>query len=135
MRIRPHGLPRRTLCGSGAWSLHVLVLLVAALLPSHSVLAAFQDNGAKRPVAARDQALPPRIPWTSSRVAGSPDPPPPYEVRRLFGGLKFKDPVDICVAPGSGRVFVAEQAGKVFSFTPEQTGTRPELAVDLASFN
>ena len=31
-----------------------------------------------------------RVPWTTSRVVGSPDPPPPFKVVRAFPNLKFK---------------------------------------------
>src|SRR5258706_6071236 len=46
----------------------------------------------------------PRPPWTSNRVAGSPNPPAPYTVERLFPKLTFTNPVDIAVLPGSDRL-------------------------------
>src|SRR6266850_430162 len=57
-----------------------------------------------------------RVPWTTSRISGSPDPPPLYQVLRVFPKLQFKDPVDFEELPGSDRLVLAEQAGKLFSF-------------------
>ncbi len=66
-----------------------------------------------------------RIPWLSSRVIGSPEPPPPYQVERVFPQVKFKDPVDLCAAPGSDRLFTAVLAGKVYSFKNDPSATSP----------
>lgn len=54
-----------------------------------------------------------RTEWTSSRLHGTPEPPPPYRAEPAFPGLKFTRPLDLCSAPGTGRLFVAEQAGKI----------------------
>jgi putative heme-binding domain-containing protein len=58
----------------------------------------------------------PRVPWTSNRVVGSPNPPAPYTVERHYPKLKFDRPVDIALIPGSDRLFVLEQGGKLHSF-------------------
>ena len=39
--------------------------------------------------AAGPPARAARTPWTTSRVVGSPDPPPPFRVVRAFPNLKF----------------------------------------------
>ena len=57
-----------------------------------------------------------RTPWTTSRVVGSPDPPPPFKVVRAFPNLKFEHPLLIARCPGSDRLFVGEQAGVLYSF-------------------
>ncbi len=57
-----------------------------------------------------------RTPWTSNRVVGSPNPPAPYTVERLFPKLHFNNPVDLALLPGSDRLLVLEQGGKLFSF-------------------
>ncbi len=91
--------------------------------------------GLIHPVAlsAAEPAPPPakRDAWANSRVSGSPDPAPPYRVEPAFPRLKFEHPLDITSAPGSDRLFVAEQGGKIFSF-PNDPGTEtPDLVVDL----
>jgi hypothetical protein len=55
-----------------------------------------------------------RVPWTTSHVAGSPDPPAPYTVEPAFPQLTFNRPLVITNAPGTGRLFVAEQDGNNF---------------------
>src|SRR5262245_37844469 len=57
-----------------------------------------------------------RVPWTTSKVIGSPEPPPPYKTERAFARLKFFEPLDISQPTGSDRFYVAERKGKIFSF-------------------
>ncbi|MEZ6129889.1 MAG: PQQ-dependent sugar dehydrogenase [Planctomycetaceae bacterium] len=57
-----------------------------------------------------------RTAWTASKITGTPDPPPPYIVEPAFQELTFRQPLDLCVAPGSNRLFVAEQRGTIQSF-------------------
>lgn len=73
----------------------------------------------------------PRPPWNSNHVSGSPNLPPPCTVEQAFPGIKFDGPVDLAFAPGSQRLFVAEQAGKLSSFDTRRPGVSPELAIDL----
>src|SRR5271166_2031721 len=51
-----------------------------------------------------------RTPWTTSRLLGSPDPPPPFKVVRVFPKLKFEHPLLIARYPGSNRLIVGEQS-------------------------
>ncbi|MEW6301872.1 MAG: PQQ-dependent sugar dehydrogenase [Verrucomicrobiota bacterium] len=64
-----------------------------------------------------------RTPWTTSRVFGSPNPPAPYRIEPAYPNLKFASPVDAAMMPGSDRMFVLEQRGKLYSFI-----ARPEVA-------
>ena len=73
----------------------------------------------------------PRPPWTSNRVIGSPNPPAPYTVERLFPKLAFTNPVDIAVLPGSERLLVLEQAGKLLSFPNRPDVDRTDLVFDF----
>ncbi len=74
-----------------------------------------------------------RTPWTTSRLTGSPDPPAPYAVQRVFPHLSFDQPVEMAAAPGGDRLFVMEVGGKVFSFPNTPQAKQPDLAIDLAS--
>src|SRR5262245_58469743 len=83
-----------------------------------------------------DSASPPvgidkRIPWTTSRLTGSPEAPPPYQTERVFLKLKFHFPVTITRAPGSERLFVVELLGKIYSFPEEQDCETPDLFLDV----
>ncbi len=71
-----------------------------------------------------------RKPWTTSRVMGSPDPPPPFKVVRAFPNLKFDHPLLLARAPGSDRLFVGEQAGVLYSFI-DRPDAKAELFFDL----
>ena len=73
-----------------------------------------------------------RLPWTTSRVVGSPEPPLPYVTERAFPSLKFNNSLDLVAAPGSDRLFIVEQSGKIFSFLDRQDATKADLVVDLA---
>src|SRR5262245_56812251 len=61
-----------------------------------------------------------RTSWTTSRVVGSPDPPAPFKVVRVFPNLKFQNPLLIARIPGSNRFVVGEQAGILYSFNGDR---------------
>jgi putative heme-binding domain-containing protein len=68
--------------------------------------------------------------WTTSRVVGSPDPPPPYKIVRAFPNLKFNHPLLMARCPGSDRLFVGEQDGVLHSFV-DRPDAKAELFFDL----
>lgn len=73
-----------------------------------------------------------RVPWTTSKVKGSPEPSLPYETEHAFPQLKFNQPLAIATAPGQKRFFVAERKGKIFSFPFEDQATsQKDLFFDL----
>lgn len=72
-----------------------------------------------------------RVPWTTSKVIGSPEPPPPYRTERAFAKLKFFEPLDMAQPAGSNRLFVAERKGKVFSFENKADVEQADLVLDL----
>jgi uncharacterized repeat protein (TIGR03806 family) len=73
-----------------------------------------------------------RVAWTTSRITGSPEPPLPYVTERVFPTLKFNQCLDISSVPGSDRLYVVEQSGKVFSFPNKPDVKAADLVVDLA---
>ena len=107
-----------------------MLLLVSAIIGGQACLG---GHAVRTGCGAADTDSPARIPWTKSRIIGSPDPPAPYEVEAAFPRLSFQEPVDICTAPGSKRYFVVERAGKIYSFGADQGEPRAELFLDLAS--
>ena len=72
-----------------------------------------------------------RIPWTTSRVHGTPDPPSPYQTRRAFPELRFDEPLGMARASGVERLFVFERSGRVFSFVPREDVASSELFLDV----
>jgi putative heme-binding domain-containing protein len=81
-------------------------------------------------VRAAESDVPARLPWATSSVVGSPDPPPPLKVVRAFANLKFEKPLLVARCPGSNRLFVGEQAGVLYSFANHPDATA-ELFCDL----
>jgi uncharacterized repeat protein (TIGR03806 family) len=70
--------------------------------------------GVRRETVAEAPKAPPygierRIPLTTSRVIGSPDPPLPYRVRRVFPKLRLDFPVAVVRQPGSERLLLITQ--------------------------
>jgi uncharacterized repeat protein (TIGR03806 family) len=88
-------------------------------------------------VRGDDRKAPPaderRIPWTASRMAGTPEPPPPYTIEPAFPRLKFEKPVLIVPAMGTDRLFVGQLGGKVVSFPNDPACAKADLAIDLAA--
>jgi putative heme-binding domain-containing protein len=74
-----------------------------------------------------------RIPWTTSRIHGTPEPPPPFAVERIFPGLTFNKPVDIQQIPGSDRLVVLEEFGRLLSFVPGEE--KADVFGELAAFD
>ncbi len=66
--------------------------------------------------AAHDPAEPPygidhRVPWTRSRVVGSPNPPPPFHAVRAFPKLTFNQPLYVKTEPGTDDMIVISHGG------------------------
>lgn len=72
-----------------------------------------------------------RVPWTTSRLIGSPDPTPPYRLTLAFPQFKFKEPVFIAQDPLSDRLFIAEYGGRILSFFPNDPTGKKDLFLDL----
>lgn len=110
-----------------AWvPLRLLAVLVAAI--SFGV-SGISDAGAGE---SRAGAGATRVPWTQSRIIGSPEPPLPLVLERVYPQLEFDKPVSIHPLPGSQRLVVCEQGGKIYSFDRH---AEPAAADLLADFN
>jgi uncharacterized repeat protein (TIGR03806 family) len=72
-----------------------------------------------------------RVPWTGSKLTGTPEPPPPYTVEPAFPRLKHEFPVVMVRAEGTGRLFVGELHGRIVSFPNDPGCTRADLAIDV----
>jgi putative heme-binding domain-containing protein len=82
---------------------------------------------------ARPFGIEKRVAWTTSRITGSPEPPHPYRVERVFPKLAFKNPLLLTNAPGTERLFVGEQAGKLYSFPKDPARDKADLFLDLTT--
>jgi putative heme-binding domain-containing protein len=100
-----------------------LCVFLASLLPAEK----------HREPAAQPYGVAQRIPWTNSRIVGSPEPPPPYRLERAFPKLTFKNPLLLTSAPGSKRLFVGEHEGRLFSFPNHPDCAKADLFLDLTT--
>jgi uncharacterized repeat protein (TIGR03806 family) len=102
-----------------AMATRVAILAAAASLPAAA------DDGAPFFDAAK------RIPWTTSRIVGTPEPPPPYRIERVYPRLAFDEPVSLVAEPGTDRLLVVERKGKIWRFNAAQATAERELYLDL----
>jgi uncharacterized repeat protein (TIGR03806 family) len=121
--------------------MRTLTLLLAF---SAAILAGWLlcDGRAADPVK-KDDAKPvgidQRVPWTTSRVKGSPEPPPEYRSEVAFPKLKFSEPLDMAAVPGRNRLAVAERndkdgkpSGKIWTFPADPArAEKADLLLDL----
>ncbi|MGD9856984.1 MAG: PQQ-dependent sugar dehydrogenase, partial [Planctomycetaceae bacterium] len=84
------------------------------------------------PPDERPYGIESRVPWTTSRLTGSPEPPPPYRTERVWPALTFAEPVEMTVMPGTDRLAVLERLGKVFLFSDDPASAEQELLFDLS---
>lgn len=95
---------------------HRRSLLLAALTAAAGIGLAQQEPALEPATVAAAPAadekpfgLTKRIPWTTSKVIGSPEPPPPYRVRRTFPNLKVVYPIAIAHEPGTEDLLLVHQ--------------------------
>jgi uncharacterized repeat protein (TIGR03806 family) len=72
-----------------------------------------------------------RIPFTSGRVVGTPEPPPPYRLVRAWPKLTFSNPVHVVNDADSDRLLVLEYHGKVWAVDPSSRTDHRDLFLDL----
>jgi putative heme-binding domain-containing protein len=70
--------------------------------------------------------------WTTSKITGSPEPPHPYRLTPAFPKLKFNNPLHLSSAPGTERLFVCEQGGKILSFPNKNDVERADPVIDVS---
>jgi uncharacterized repeat protein (TIGR03806 family) len=94
----------------------------------HGAAADPTGKQSKRKVFGLDK----RVQWTTSKVIGSPEPPPPYKTEPAFPKLpKFEEPLDLAPAAGTNRLFVAGRWGKIWSFVNKKDVDRADLALEF----
>ncbi|WP_165440683.1 PQQ-dependent sugar dehydrogenase [Rubripirellula amarantea] len=75
--------------------------------------------------------------WTSSKLVGTPDPPLPFRVERVFPHLQFNEPIAMRDMPTGDptapveRRIVLERKGRLVTFEPVDDPTASDLAIDL----
>jgi glucose/arabinose dehydrogenase len=80
-----------------------------------------------------------RTPWTSSRLAGSPEPPLPFTVEKIFEAIKWENPIYALTDPGANRdhVVIVQQGGeenrptRIFRVKADPSTTAKETFLEL----
>ena len=83
------------------------------------ITCAFLSLVAALPSALAEEAVPKdrpvglerRIPLTTSRVVGSPEPPPPYKPEKIYPNLTIKQPLTFEAEPGTSDYLVIQHLG------------------------
>ncbi len=57
------------------------------------------------------EATKPRVPWTNTRLVGTPETPPPYVAVPAYPQLKPKRPIAVMREPGANRIMYLENYG------------------------
>jgi len=75
-----------------------------------------------------------RVPWESSGIQGSPDPPRPYLAEPVWPHVRFDKALDIAFLSSLEALFVVEQRGKIWSLPADLSQTRPQrrLSIDVS---
>ena len=76
-----------------------------------------------------------RVPWTTSRIQGTPEPPLPFRVERAFPNLTFTKPVEAATLPGTDRIVLFEEQGKAFSFRATEGVEQAEPFANFKEFD
>ena len=72
--------------------------------------------------------------WSTSHIHGSPEPPLPYRVERIFSKITFDAPLDAVSLPGTDRTVIVEQHGELFSIPADETAEKAQPFADLKRF-
>lgn len=105
------------------------LVLITVVCVGWTIVAGAPRADVKK-AAKADPSL--RVLWQTSHITGSPEPPAPYRMERVFPKLEFKNPLLLVPAPGTNRLFVAEQAGPIYSFKPNAQTAKPDLFIDMS---
>ena len=69
--------------------------------------------------------------WTTSKISGSPEPPPPLKQVVRYPNLKFSQPLYIERDPADLRMWVVTRDAKVLSFPDRRDVSAADLFIDL----
>ncbi len=95
-------------------------ILLAALLLSSVVCSALAQS---------------RVPWTTSQVAGSPEPPRAFVSEQILPQLPLREALELATVPGSDRLIVVERRGRLATFSPIGSAAAADELIDLLSLH
>jgi uncharacterized repeat protein (TIGR03806 family) len=65
--------------------------------------------GPRKDAAVKPFGLPQRIAWNDSRLNGTPEPPPPFTVKKAFDNLTLPCPIHVYHEPGTSNLLLLNQ--------------------------
>lgn len=78
-----------------------------------------------------------RVLWTTSKLAGSPEPPPPYRAVRAFPKLNIKAPIGVAREPGTDQLLLIHQhtpwngGGRILRIKDDDAVEKEEVLIDI----
>ena len=72
-----------------------------------------------------------RVPWTSSNIRGTPEPPMPYVAEAVWPNITFNQGLDITLLASEGFLFVSERFGKIWRILADTSGEAEEKTLVL----
>ena len=113
-------------------SLRWIVFLVGGVLLCRAVGGLSEELPSRTNAAVRKPfGIEQRQLWTTSRVQGTPEPPDPYRIERVFPQLRFDEPLELAAIPGTSRWVVAERHGKLFTVDAAAEPPQKQLLLDV----
>lgn len=76
-----------------------------------------------------------RVPWTTSHLHGSPEPPSPYVLERAFPKVTFHEPLEVAMLPGTNRLVVAGLHGDLVSLPYDDHADHADPFADMTKWN
>ncbi|HUG92875.1 MAG TPA: PQQ-dependent sugar dehydrogenase [Planctomycetaceae bacterium] len=101
-------------------------VVLAVLFVFTSLDAAAPDTPPRKPTGIQA-----RVPWTTSRIHGTPEPPMPYTTEVAFPRLVFHEPLSVARVPATGQFLVAQRDGKVYAFDNDRQTEARRLVLDV----
>src|SRR5262245_15174876 len=78
-----------------------------------------------------------RVPWQNTRLIGSPAPPLPYTIEKVFTNITWKSPIYIADEPGTDQLLVvlaggeSDRPSRILRVKDDVTATNTELFFQL----
>jgi putative heme-binding domain-containing protein len=76
-----------------------------------------------------------RVPWTGSKFVGTPEPPRPFALERVYPKMEFKQPVELLRLGKSDRMLLLEVDGLIHTFADSQDCEKADVALNLKALN
>lgn len=109
-----------------------LVVSCLILIGSSNTQAAQPGNESKVQPSAANELPARQVPWTSSKVKGSPDPPLRYVAERVFSGVELARPVEIGWLSDANCWVASHKGGKLVRFDNDPSSAVAEPLFDVA---